>query len=110
MAHNYVVTAQHPTSVNVCDTGNFTSPTDLNLVIARNTKIEIMSVSPEGLRSIREFSINGSIEVMKLFRPAGAEKDRLFVVTKRHNAMILEVENSEDGSNNFDIVTRLIFI
>jgi len=106
MAHNYVVTAQHPTIVNVCDTGNFTSPTDLNLIIARNTRIEILSVSPEGLRSIREFSINGSIEVMKLFRPAGAEKDRLFIVTRRHNAMILEVESNGDGPNNFDIVTR----
>lgn len=91
MAHNYVVTAQHPTSVTVCDTvrcvsssesleldqirckpetyvvsyqGNFTAPGDLNLIIGRNTRIEILSVSPEGLRSLREFSINGSIEVL----------------------------------------------
>ena len=76
MAHNYLVTAQQPTTVTACDTGSFTSPTDLNLLIARNSRIEILSVTPEGLRSIREFSINGSIEVMKLFRPAGAEKDR----------------------------------
>ena len=88
MAHNYVVTAQHPTSVHACDTvlctvcnarcyscysfatqGNFTSATDLNLIIARNTRIEILSVSPEGLRSLREFSINGSIEVTSLFDP-----------------------------------------
>jgi len=103
MAHNYVVTAQHPTSVNVCDTGNFTAPGDLNLIIGRNTRIEILSVSPEGLRSLREFSINGSIEIMKLFRPAGAEKDRLFIVTKKHHAMILEVEG--EGAS-FDIVTR----
>ena len=43
---------------------------------------------------------------MKLFRPAGGEKDRLFIVTRRHNAMILEVESNGDGPNNFDIVTR----
>ena len=43
---------------------------------------------------------------MKLFRPAGAEKDRLFIVTRRHNAMILEVESNGEGTNNFDIVTR----
>ena len=78
----------------------------MNLIIARNTRIEILSVSPEGLRSIKEFSINGSVEVMKLFRPAGAEKDRLFIVTRRHHAMILEVESNGDGPNNFDIVTR----
>ena len=78
----------------------------MNLIIARNTKIEIMIVTPEGLRSIREFSINGSCEIMKLFRPAGAEKDRLFLVTKRHHAMILEVEQGPDGSKDFEIVTR----
>ena len=65
-----------------------------------------MIVTPEGLRSIREFSINGSCEIMKLFRPAGAEKDRLFLVTKRHHAMILEVEQGPDGSKDFEIVTR----
>ena len=78
----------------------------MNLIIARNTKIEIMLVTPEGLRSIREFSINGSVDIMKLFRPAGAEKDRLFLVTKRHHAMILEVENAADGGKDFEIVTR----
>ena len=106
MAHNYVVTAQPATSVDACDTGNFTNQTDLNLLIARNTKIEIMSVTPEGLRSIKEFNINGSVEVMKLFRPAGAEKDRLFITTKRQQAMILEVENTSGDSNDFEIVTR----
>jgi len=106
MAHNYLVTAQHSTSVDACDTGNFTSSTDLNLIIARNTKIEILLVTPEGLRSIREFSINGSVEIMKLFRPAGAQRDRLFLVTKRHHAMILEAETSESGGKDFEIVTK----
>ena len=106
MAHNYVVTAQHSTAVDACDTGNFTSQNDLNLLIARNTKIEIMSVTPEGLRSIREFNINGSVDVMKLFRPAGAKKDRLFITTRRQQAMILEVETSSGDSDDFEIVTR----
>ena len=106
MAHNYVVTAQHATAVDACDTGNFTSPNDLNLLIARNTKIEIMSVTPEGLRSIREFNINGSVEVMKLFRPVGAKKDRLFITTKRQQAMILEVQTTAGDINDFEIVTK----
>ena len=106
MAHNYVVTAQHATAVDACDTGNFTDSNDLNLLIARNTKIEIMSVTPEGLRSIREFNINGSVEVMKLFRPAGAKKDRLFITTKRQQAMILEVQSSAGDINDFEIVTK----
>ena len=106
MAQNYLVTFHHSTAVDACDTGNFTSSSDLNLLIARNTKIEIMSVTPEGLRSIREFNINGSVEVMKLFRPVGADKDRLFITTKRQQAMILEVQNTAGELNDFEIVTK----
>ena len=43
------------------------------------------------------------LQIMKLFRPLGAEKDRLFIVTKKHHAMILEVEG--EGAS-FEIVTR----
>jgi len=100
---SYLVTAQHATAVSLCDTGNFTSPDDLNLLIARSNRIEIMGVTPEGLRSEKEIEINGTIEVMKLFRPHGAEKDRLFVLTAKYNAMILEVEKDESG---FEILTR----
>ena len=106
MAQNYLVTSHHSTAVDACDTGNFTSSSDLNLVIARNTKIEIMAVTPEGLRSIREFNINGSVEVMKLFRPVGAEKDRLFIITKRQQAMILEAQTTAESISYFEIVTK----
>lgn len=50
--------------------GNFTSPDDLNLIIAKNTRMEIYSVTPEGLRPVKEVGIYGRIAVMKLFRPA----------------------------------------
>ena len=40
---------------------------------------------------------------MKFFRPQGSDKDRLFVVTARHLAMILET--SGDGPN-LEIVTK----
>ena len=64
-----------------------------------------MLVTPEGLRSMKEFSINGSCETMMLFRPAGAEKDRLFLVTRKFHAMILEVEVGPNGKD-FEIVTK----
>lgn len=49
--------------------GNFTSPTDLNLLVAKNSRIEIYVVTAEGLRPIKEVGIYGKIAVMKLFRP-----------------------------------------
>lgn len=50
--------------------GNFTSETDLNLVIAKNSRLEIFLVTPEGLKPIKEVGIYGKIAVLKLFRPA----------------------------------------
>lgn len=50
--------------------GNFTSETDLNLIIAKNSRLEIFLVTPEGLKPIKEVGIYGKIAVLKLFRPA----------------------------------------
>ena len=49
--------------------GNFTSPTDLNLIMAKNNRLEVFIVSPEGLQPVKEIGIYGLISVMKLFRP-----------------------------------------
>ena len=69
MAHNYVVTAHKPTAVNAAVVGNFTAPDDLNLIIAKNTRLEIHVVTPEGLRPHLDIGIYGRISVMELFRP-----------------------------------------
>ncbi|KAJ8968134.1 hypothetical protein NQ317_007859, partial [Molorchus minor] len=103
MAFHYVVTAHKPTAVNACVTGNFTSPSDLNLIVAKNTRLEIYLVTPEGLRPIKEVGIYGKVAVMKLFRPQHEKKDLLFIVTMRYNAMILECISEGD---NLDIITK----
>ena len=69
MAHNYVVTAQKPTAVNAAVVGNFTGANDLNLIVAKNTRLEIHLVTPEGLRPLLDVGIYGRISEMELFRP-----------------------------------------
>ena len=69
MAHNYVVTAQKPTAVNAAVTGNFTAPSDLNLILAKNTRLEIHLVSAEGLKPIMDVGMYGRIAELTLFRP-----------------------------------------
>ncbi|XP_037044734.1 DNA damage-binding protein 1 [Bradysia coprophila] len=103
MSHHYIITAQKPTAVTACVTGNFTSSTDLNLIIAKNSRLEIYLVTPEGLRSLKEIGINGKIAVMKHFRPNGEQKDRIFLLTQRYNAMILECTMIDD---NIEIITK----
>ncbi|KAF3778186.1 hypothetical protein EJ110_NYTH43946 [Nymphaea thermarum] len=47
---NYVVTAHKPTNVTHSCVGNFTSPQELNLIIAKCTRIEIHLLTPQGLQ------------------------------------------------------------
>lgn len=103
MSYNYVVTAHKPTGVSACATGNFTSSEDINLILAKNTRLEIYVVSPEGLRPIKEINIYGKITCMKLFRPPGEKKDFLFFLTYKYNAAILEC--IQDGES-LEIITK----
>ncbi|CAN8027231.1 unnamed protein product [Ixodes persulcatus] len=105
MSYNYVVTAHKPTGVCACVTGNFTSPNDINLILAKNTRLEIYVVSPEGLRPVKEIGIYGRISIMKLFRPPGEKKDLLFFLTAKYNAAILEcIQDGGDGG--VEIITK----
>lgn len=113
--------------------GNFTSPDDLNLILAKNTRLEIYVVTPEGLRPVKEINIYGKISIMKLFRPPVSiyalrrkmlwssrfiwsffiisihtfqkeTKDQLFILTYRFNAAILECQQL--GAGDIEIITK----
>lgn len=103
MAHHYFVTAHKPTGVTACVCGNFTSATDINLVVAKNNRIEIHTVTPEGLRPVKEISLYGKVAVMKFFRGPSDKKDLLFIITQRYNAMILECRGDNE---NLEILTK----
>ncbi|KFQ50212.1 DNA damage-binding protein 1, partial [Nestor notabilis] len=83
--------------------GHFTSAEDLNLLIAKNTRLEIYVVTAEGLRPVKEVGMYGKTAVMELFRPKGESKDLLFILTAKYNACILEYKQNGD---NIDIITR----
>ncbi|CAH2046047.1 unnamed protein product, partial [Iphiclides podalirius] len=104
MAYHYVVTAQKPTAVTACVTGNFTSPTDLNLLVAKVSRLEMYLVTPEGLRPMKEVGLYGKVAKMKLFRPPYEKKDLVFILTARYNAMILEWRTGPNG--DLEVVTR----
>jgi DNA damage-binding protein 1 len=98
----------------------------LNLIVAKNSRLEIYLVTPEGLKSLKEINIYGKIAVMKQFRPEvniletnkcclrtfltgefsisqKAEKDLLFLLTHRYNAMILDFKMK---GNDIEILTK----
>ncbi|KAL9818275.1 putative transcription factor WD40-like family [Arabidopsis thaliana] len=94
---NYAVTAQKPTCVTHSCVGNFTSPQELNLIVAKSTRIEIHLLSPQGLQTILDVPLYGRIATMELFRPHGEAQDFLFVATERYKFCVLQwdYESSE---------------
>jgi hypothetical protein len=79
-ATNYVVTVQRPTEVTALATGYFTSPTEFNLIVAKNTHFEIYIIASEGLKLVKDVCIYGQINVLKCFRLSVIEKSSLFSI------------------------------
>jgi len=99
--YNYVVTAQKPTSVTHSVVGNFTGPDDLNLIIAKCTRIEIHCLTPEGLTPMLDVPIYGRIAVMELYRSPNETQDLLFISTERYRFCVLAWD-----SKTHELVTR----
>lgn len=66
----YVVTAQKPTMVTHSVVGQFTGEEDMNLIIAKSTRLELHRVTEAGLEPIFDVGIYGRIAALELFRPA----------------------------------------
>eukprot|EP00994_Dinema_validum_P003899 NODE_1914_length_812_cov_8.851900_g1514_i0.p1 GENE.NODE_1914_length_812_cov_8.851900_g1514_i0~~NODE_1914_length_812_cov_8.851900_g1514_i0.p1 ORF type:complete len:227 (-),score=27.34 NODE_1914_length_812_cov_8.851900_g1514_i0:93-773(-) len=90
MSFNYVVTVQNPTAATHSLKANFTSPTDLNLIVSKSTRIEIHLVNSEGLQPILDVPLNGRVLIMQSYRPVGESKDLLFLVFDRYFFCVLE--------------------
>ncbi|XP_072969615.1 DNA damage-binding protein 1 [Typha angustifolia] len=98
---NYVVTAHKPTNVTHSCVGNFTGPQELNLIIAKCTRIEIHLLTPHGLQPMLDVPLYGRIATLELFRPHGEAQDFLFVATERYKFCVLQW----DGESS-ELITR----
>eukprot|EP00898_Chlorokybus_atmophyticus_P002114 jgi/Chlat1/2903/Chrsp2S04662 len=98
---NYVVTAHKPTNVTHSCTGNFTSPNELNLIVAKCTRVEIHLLTPQGLQPLLDVPIYGRIATMELFRPPGESQDVLFLCTERYKVCLLTYDSATG-----ELVTR----
>lgn len=98
---NYVVTAHKPTNVTRSAVGNFTSPTELNLIIAKCTRIEIHLLTPQGLQPLMDVPIYGRIATMELFKPPMETQELLFISTERYKFCVLQFDMASG-----EIITR----
>lgn len=87
---NYVVTANRPTSVRFSVVGHFMSATEMNLILSKETRLEIWKMTEEGLKGVADVPIYGRIAVLRLFRLPGEDKDVIFLSTERYQFCVLE--------------------
>ncbi|KAI7852107.1 mono-functional DNA-alkylating methyl methanesulfonate N-term-domain-containing protein [Circinella umbellata] len=87
--YKYVVTAQKPTATQYSIKGSFTANDEVNLILGKGTRIEIYTLTPDGLKPTLEFSIHGTIKALDLYQPENRDKASLFVLTARLTYCIL---------------------
>lgn len=79
----YVASSQPPTAVTHAAVGNFTSASELNLVLAKTSRIEISTVTADGLVPLFDVPVNGRIGALELVRLKGDAKHTLVFTTER---------------------------
>lgn len=87
--YGYVVTSQRPTAVQHAITCSFTAPGAKNLILARLNRIEVFTVTPEGLVPVVEVPIFGSIVSLSHYRPHGSVQDVLYILTAKKYFCVL---------------------
>ncbi|KAK6052443.1 CPSF A subunit region [Cooperia oncophora] len=97
MALNYIVSAKKASVVTDAVVGNFTGDEDMNLILAKVNRLEIVKVASDGLKVVQEVPVFGRIETIRLFRPKNETRDSLLILTaKNHLAIVAwDVERNE---------------
>lgn len=68
MSYFYYATSQKPTGVSHSAVGSFTAAGDLNLILAKSSRLELYKITPEGLEHMYETSLYGRISTMRTIR------------------------------------------
>ncbi|KRX70222.1 DNA damage-binding protein 1 [Trichinella sp. T6] len=90
---NYIVTAKAATAVTHSLHGSFTAPGSSDLIVFKNSRFEVHSVSAEGLQYLTEGKMFGRIGAAKLFTPKGENKALMVIVTLKQDVAIVEYDN-----------------
>lgn len=99
MANLYIATTQRSTSVTSSIVCSFCHDNDHNLIIARGNYLEIYSFDSNGLVLIKSFPLYGKITKIQKYRPNSLKKDLVFVLTAKHNFIIIGWDESKQQLN-----------
>lgn len=105
MSHHYLVSVQQPSTVTHCLKGNIFSPTSIDVVFAKSSKLDIFTVTENGLSAVCEVPIYGKVSALCkyrveriflcfLFYLIDANHDYIIVCTEDYNFSVLSYSDS----------------
>ncbi|KAL3068044.1 hypothetical protein niasHT_038034 [Heterodera trifolii] len=92
---SYCASLQKPTAVTGAVVGNFRNTNELDMMVARVSRVEHLLVTAEGLKPHREIPIFGRIASINSFKLPGEELNSLLILTAKYHLAILSF--AEDG-------------
>lgn len=107
---NYVVTAHPADAVSHALAGHFisTDVEQLDLIVSKGSRLVIYTVCLDGLQPFKEVPLYGRVATMQLWRPAGHDRDMLFISTERNKFCILAWDGNEIVTKaNGDVSDRI---
>lgn len=107
MSRQYVVTAKKATSVSKSLVCRFTGPDDLNLIVAKGSRLEIREVTPEGLQHRLDVPVYGAIATIESYRLQDEGCDRIFVLTERYQYCVIQFDAEKQVSNQSTVDEKM---
>jgi DNA damage-binding protein 1 len=92
MAYNYVVTSQRPTAISHAMVCSFTGPDAKNLIVSKGNRLEIHNITAEGISSVTEFVIYGTVASLDHYRLSNDRQDMIFVLTAKKYFCVLRYD------------------
>ena len=81
MAYNYAVTCHKPTAVHHSLACNLTGRNERNVLISKGNRLELHTLTNEGLVLNFDVSLYGKIAVMLSLRPPSTAQEIIFILT-----------------------------
>ena len=82
----------------------------MNLVIVKNSFLEIYDVTSEGLKLVRDVPLNASVLTALFFRRKLHKRDSLFILTQKANIAIIECIRTNDSVDFATVLSASIAV
>ncbi|KAJ8655656.1 hypothetical protein O0I10_008745 [Lichtheimia ornata] len=89
---NYVASAQAPTAVNAAVKGNFIVKDRIDLIVSKETFVEVYNIENDLLSLVYQFNLYGRIEALETCQMQGRDTCSLFIFTDQGRYCILSYD------------------